>query len=71
LERAGQQGGLSQAQVEACLNDQGAADAMQARIQHYVDNDKISVTPTFVINGKKIEGAATPAELDAAIAAAR
>jgi protein-disulfide isomerase len=62
--------GLTEAKVEACLHDQAAADALDARVERYAKQDGIQVTPTFVINGKKIEGAASLAELDKAIAAA-
>ena len=71
LVAAGQSGGLDAAKIDACLDDQAAADAMQARIERYAKDDGINSTPTFVINGKKIEGVATLAQLDAAIGAAR
>jgi protein-disulfide isomerase len=62
--------GMTEAAFEACLQDQAAADALEARVERYAKQDGIAVTPTFVINGKKIEGAASLAELDKAIAAA-
>jgi protein-disulfide isomerase len=62
--------GLSETQVDACLKDQAAADALGARVERYAKEDGINVTPTFVINGKKIEGVADLAQLDAAISAA-
>jgi protein-disulfide isomerase len=62
--------GLTEARVEACLQDRAAADALEARVERYARQDGIQVTPTFVINGRKIEGAASLTQLDAAIAAA-
>ena len=40
-------------------------------MQRYVNDDHVDATPTFVINGKKLEGEQTMATLDAAIAAAQ
>jgi protein-disulfide isomerase len=62
--------GLTEAQFETCLQDKAAADALGARVERYAKEDGVNVTPTFVINGKKIEGVADLAQLDAAIAAA-
>jgi protein-disulfide isomerase len=62
--------GLTEAQFEACLKDQAALDALVARVQK-AQQDGITATPTFVINGRKVkEGVMTLPELDAAIAAA-
>ncbi len=62
--------GLSEAQVEQCFNDKAAQDALNARVQRHVEVDKITSTPTFIINGKRTEGVMTLPELDAAIAGA-
>jgi len=70
LLKAAQAGGLTEAQFDACLTTQANIDAMQARVETYAERDKIDSTPTFVINGKKLEGETSLAELDAAIAAA-
>jgi protein-disulfide isomerase len=62
---------LSQQQFEACLSDQSALSALQARVQAAVDAG-VNSTPTFFVNGKKVsEGEMTLDQLDAAIAAAR
>lgn len=62
--------GLTEAQFNACLNDQTAYDAVNGRL-YKAEADGITSTPTFLINGKKYEGVMTLAELDAAIAAAK
>ncbi|MBN9318074.1 MAG: hypothetical protein BGN86_08010 [Caulobacterales bacterium 68-7] len=70
LLKAGQAGGLTEAQFDACLTSQANFDAVTERVQNYAERDKIDSTPTFVVNGKKIEGEQDLASLDAAIAAA-
>ena len=70
LLRAAQGAGMTEAQFDACLTNEAAGDALSARVRRYAKEDGIDSTPTFVINGKKMETAATLANLDAAIAAA-
>ena len=72
LLRAAEGAGMSEAQFDACLKDQAAADALGARIKRY-EQAGISMTPTFVINGKTFDPNKTPTldNLGAAIAAAR
>jgi protein-disulfide isomerase len=61
-------GGLSRAQVDACLKDKAGLKAMEARIDA---NDKafdIQGTPTFIVNGRIVgDGEMTLVELDKAI----
>lgn len=64
---AGKVGGLDEAGLKACLDDEAAAKALNARVETYIDRDKINATPTFVINGKKFVGLSTIEELSAAI----
>lgn len=64
---AGKVGGLDEAALKTCLEDEAAAKALNARVQTYVDRDKIDATPTFVINGKKFVGLSTLDGLSAAI----
>ena len=71
LLNAAKAGGVTQPQLEACLNDKAAEAALVARVRTYQSRDQIESTPTFVINGKKLEGEVTLAKLDAAIAAAK
>ena len=71
IEVAAKQGGLSEAQVNACITDQKAINALYARMETAMKVSKIEATPTFLVNGKLAhEGEMTLEELDAAIAAA-
>jgi protein-disulfide isomerase len=63
-------GGLTEAQLDACLRDPAAEKALAARADRHVHVDKVTVTPTFIINGQRVEGEMTLPELDAAIARA-
>lgn len=64
---AGKAGGLNEAQVKACLADEAAIKALNERVQGYAKTEKITSTPTLIVNGKKVEGEATLAALSAAI----
>jgi protein-disulfide isomerase len=70
LRKIGQDAGLSEAQSTACLNDKAAIDALNARVKSYIDDDKITGTPTFFVDGQRLEGVQTLPQLDAAIARA-
>jgi protein-disulfide isomerase len=59
--------GLSGDAYTACLSDQAAVTALNARTQRHVDVDKVDSTPTFEINGQRHEGFMTLDQLDAAI----
>jgi protein-disulfide isomerase len=63
-------GGLSEAQLDACMRDAAAEKALAVRADRHLHVDKITSTPTFVINGQRVEGEMTMPELDAAIAKA-
>jgi protein-disulfide isomerase len=64
--------GLSDAQFDKCIKDDAALNALNARWEHYVKDDNINSTPTFVINGKVYnKGEMSLAELDAAVAEAK
>lgn len=70
LLRVAQSAGMTEEQFNACIMDEEALVALDARVRQALRDD-ISATPTFVINGKRIKGgAATMAELDAAVAEA-
>ncbi|MFC3068591.1 thioredoxin domain-containing protein [Phenylobacterium soli] len=69
LIQAGVKNGLAEKQVESCLTDQAALDALNGRVTAAMDKDKIDSTPTLVVNGKKLE-AVDLASLEAAIAEA-
>jgi protein-disulfide isomerase len=64
--------GMTDAQFESCIKDETALNALNARWERYVKDDKITGTPTFVINGKVYDkGEMSLAELDAAIVEAK
>ena len=64
--------GLTDTQFENCIKDETALNALNARWEKYVREDKINGTPTFVINGKVYDkGEMSLAELDAAVAEAK
>ena len=72
LLRVAQSAGMTEPQFNACIQDEAALKALNARVEKSARDQKISATPTFVLNGKVFkEGAATLAEFDTAIAAAQ
>lgn len=71
LKDIGISAGLSDAAYQACLSDKAGFAAVQARSDRHAAVDKVDSTPTFLINGQRIEGFATLDALAAAIAAAR
>lgn len=52
LRRLGRTAGLSDEQLEACLNDGDAAQALVAEYQRNAEADGIDSTPSFVIGGE-------------------
>ncbi|MEI9963727.1 MAG: DsbA family protein [Caulobacteraceae bacterium] len=68
LLRIAQSFGLNEDQFTKCITDDKSLQALNDRVQKFVDQDHIEATPTFVINGKKVkEGEVSLAELDADI----
>ena len=65
------QAGLTDAKFEACIRDPKALKALDDRWNRYVTQDKITATPTFVINGVTYAGDMTSQQMDQAIAKAR
>lgn len=64
--------GLSEAEFNACIRDNAAIDALNARVTRNREMDDVDSTPTFVINGVKAPpGEKTLEEMDALIAAAK
>lgn len=59
--------GLSEADIQACFSDQAALAALNERVQAAAKTDQVNSTPTFDVNGKRIEGAVPLSDLDAAI----
>ena len=71
LLRTAQSAGMTEEKFNACITDEAALKALNERVEKAVKTDKITSTPTIIINGKKIkEGEVTMAELDAAVAEA-
>jgi protein-disulfide isomerase len=63
--------GLTDARFEACITNEKAIEALDARWDRYMKVDGIKATPTFVINGKVYDkGEMSLAQLDAAVAEA-
>lgn len=65
--------GMTEAQFEACITDEKASQALEARLEYATQTDKVTSTPTFFVNGAMLPGQDVPtlADLDAAIAKAR
>jgi protein-disulfide isomerase len=53
LRRIGRTAGLTDEQVNACLQDREMAESMVALYQENAERDDINSTPSFVINGQK------------------
>lgn len=71
LLKVAQSAGLTEAQFNACVQDEAAAKALNERVEKANKERNITSTPTFYLNGKKLkEGEVTMEELDAAVAAA-
>lgn len=71
LEAIAKGAGVTEAQFDACLNDQQALDALNARVQRHVTVDGVDSTPTFFVNGKRYLGELTLDQLSEAISQAR
>jgi protein-disulfide isomerase len=71
LLRIAQSAGMTEDQFNKCVADETALKALNTRVERAVKEDKITGTPSFVVNGKKVaEGEVSLAQLDAAIAEA-
>ena len=71
LLRIAESAGLNETQFNTCINDAAGLKSLNDRVQTYIDRDKINGTPTFVINGKTLNGEQSLADLDKAVAAAQ
>ncbi len=58
------QAGFSQESFETCLKDQKILEAIESVRTHGAEKLGVSSTPTFFINGKKVNGTLTMDELD-------
>ncbi|WP_374469722.1 DsbA family protein [Phenylobacterium sp.] len=71
LLRIAQSSGMTEQQFDACLRDEEAIKGVNARHERAVQQDRITGTPTFVINGKQVaSGEVSMAQLEAAVAEA-
>ncbi len=71
LQKVAADNGVDETHFNACLQDQGAIQAVNTRAQRAQEQDGINSTPTLFVNGKQIEQLPqTPAELDAILTAA-
>jgi protein-disulfide isomerase len=71
LLRIAQSSGMTEQQFNTCISDDAARKALEARVEKHIRDDKISSTPTFIINGKNVgEGEITLEQLDKAVAEA-
>jgi protein-disulfide isomerase len=63
--------GLTEAQFNKCIGDEKALAALNKRVENNAKEGHVEATPTFVVNGTKLEAGYHPlGDLDAAIAAA-
>jgi len=60
-------GGMDEAALRACLQDQAGLEALQSRVQHTVEVDLIEGTPTFVIGETRLVGNQPLGRLDAVL----
>ncbi len=71
LVRVAKSAGMTEEKFMACVSDEKALKALSARVEKFGKQDNITGTPTFIINGKKLDGEQSMASLDAAITAAK
>lgn len=62
--------GMTEEQFMTCVSDEKALKALSERVEKFAKQDNITGTPTFLINGKKLDGEQSLANFDVAIAAA-
>jgi protein-disulfide isomerase len=68
----GRQAGMTDAQMNECMQDRAMAEALVAEYQKHAEADGIDATPTFLINGEKVSNMPYPEfqqKLDAALGA--
>jgi protein-disulfide isomerase len=68
----GRQAGLSDKEMDACMQDRGFAEALVAAYQKNSAADKIDATPSFIVNGTKVDNVPWDefkAKIDAALGA--
>lgn len=55
LRKIGRRAGIDNDQLEACLQDGTRAQTLVAWYQENAERDGINATPSFIVNGKKVE----------------
>jgi protein-disulfide isomerase len=63
--------GMTEPQFTACISDDAAIKALNDRVDTYVKRDHISGTPTFMVNGKVLDGEQSLTSLATAITVAQ
>jgi protein-disulfide isomerase len=56
LERIAGQAGIGRARFDACLKDDALINGIMKKAQEAQKRHAVSATPTFIINGEKVEG---------------
>jgi protein-disulfide isomerase len=64
LVKIAQQAGLSEDQFSKCVSDEAALKALNDRVDKFSRQDNVANTPTFIINGTRLEGYQTLGQLD-------
>lgn len=70
LVRVAKSAGMTEEKFMACVSDEKALKALSDRVEKFGKMDNITGTPTFIVNGKKLDGEQNLAAFDTAIAAA-
>lgn len=70
LVKVAKSAGMTEEQFMACVSDEKALKALAARVEKFAKQDNITGTPTFLVNGKKLDGEQNLAAFDTAISAA-
>ena len=59
---------MTDAEFDACMQDDKAFAALNARVERNSRKDDVRATPTFVVNGRKMEAGFQPlAAIEAAL----
>jgi protein-disulfide isomerase len=64
LKLVGKRSGMSDQAIEACVKDQAMLDKLSADQNFALEVLKVGSTPTFFVNGEKLQGAMSFEELD-------
>jgi protein-disulfide isomerase len=67
LLKIAQSAGMSEPQFDACISDDKSIQALNDRVETYAKRDNITGTPTFIVNGKVMDGEQSLASLTKAI----